>query len=441
MRRYSYFQKVSAALTDLLVVSKIMFSANLLDVIESQGPVLSYDSPPSTVIFVRFDYGRGVGYVLLCCKDMLIAAAAREGSKKVFGNDALRAIGNKKGTSYVYSVLLENLPSTLKPDVEKAVGECRELRYPDSLLGTQLYGLKIGNSVLVSTDFITVLPAESDNQREVLVLPSEALIIGKNGKVILSSLALDLCIALANNVEISSLFIPQTEYSSVNDIITAPPSIVIPWTSATLLDSYLERMKENSARTVLREIIQYVIRAHELGIAHLWLDPGKVLIGSPSKTKNRQVFITGFLGKFPQGLVRFTNPSYCDPYLLLGVEGVVTDIYSLGMIVLKSLTRSTLETRKEITAALRDALIGTHPEDIKSKSELYSIVFSTARKDPHRLRSTLSRIANNDIIKRRDRIVLTKVKDRKLREVLTRCISLIIDERPRNAEELLEVLQ
>jgi len=441
MRRYSYFQKVSAALTDLLVVSKIMFSANLLDVIESQGPVLSYDSPPSTVIFVRFDYGKGIGYILLCCKDMLIAVAAREGSKKVSGIDALKMIRNRKGTSYVYSILLENLPSVLKPDVEKAVGECRELRYPDSLLGTQLYGLKIGNSVLINTDFITVLPAELDNQKEILILPSDALIIGKNGKAILSSLALDLCVALANNVEVSGLFIPRTEYNSVNDIITAPPSIVIPWTSATLLDEYFKRAEKDIAKAILREVTQYVVRAHELGISHLWLDPGKILVRIPSEKGPEQIFITGFLGKFPQGLVRFTNPSYCDPYLLLGVEGVVTDVYSLGMIVLKSLTGSTLESRREITAALRDALIGTRPEDVKGKSKLYSIVFSTARKDPSKLRSTLSKIMNNDIVKRQDRAILTKVKDRKLREVLTRCLSLNIDERPRSAGELLEVLQ
>jgi len=441
MRRYSYFQKVSAALTDLLVVSKIMFSANLLDVIESKGPVLSYDSPPSTVIFVRFDYGKGIGYILLCCKDMLIAAATREGNKKVFGNDALKMIRNKKGTSYVYSILLENLPNALKSDVEKAVGECRELRYPDSLLGTQLYGLKISDNVLIDTEFMKVLLAESDNQKQVLILPSDALVVSMNERIILSSLALDFCVALANNIEVSGLFIPRTKYGSVNEIITAPPSIIIPWVSAILLDNYLKSKERSSARTILAEVIQYVIRAHELGIVHLWLDPRKILVGLSPDGNPKQIFIAGFLGKFPKELIRFINPSYCDPYLLLGAEGVVADVYSLGMIILESLTGSTLESRREITAVLRDALIGAHPEDIKGKSELYSILFSIARKNPSKLRNALSKVVNNDIIKRQDRAILTKVKDRELREVLMRCVSLNIDERPKTAKELLEVLR
>ncbi len=441
MRRYSDFRKVSEALSDLLVISKIMFSANLLDIVESQGPVLSYDSPPSTVIFVRFDYGEGIGYVLLCCKDMLIATAARERGRKVFGDDALRLIRNRKGTSYVYSILLENLPDTLRPSVEKAVGECRELRYPDSLLGTQLYGLKIGNDVLINTEFIVVLPAELDNRRQILVLPSDTLVVGKDGRAILSSLALDFSVALANGVEVSGLFIPRTEYGSVNDLVAAPPSFVIPWASVTLLDNLIRQGKKDFARSVLRRVVQYLTHAHEIGITHLWLDPKKILVTSvPGMRGSMQVFITGFLGKFPKGLTRFANPSYCDPYLLLGIEGTHTDVYSLGMIVLETITGSTLGSRAEIVLALRDALIGTQPSKAKEKSNLYSFIFSIARKDPSKLKDALGRIMKNNTVIRRDRAVLAKVRDKRLREVLVRCLSLDISERPKEAKELLNVL-
>ncbi len=441
MRRYSDFRKVSEALSDLLVISKIMFSANLLDIIESQGPVLSYDSPPSTVIFVRFDYGKGIGYVLLCCKDMLIATAAREGSKKVFGDDALKLIRNKKGTSYIYSILLENLPDTLRPSVEKAVNECRELRYPDSLLGTQLYGLKIGNDVLVKTEFIVVLPAELDDRKQILVLPSDTLVISKDGKAILSSLALDFSAALANGVEVSGLFIPRTEYNSVNDLVTAPPSLVLPWTSVTLLDNLMRQGKKEFTGSILRRVVQYLVRAHEVGIVHLWLDPKKILVTSvPGARNSMQVFITGFLGKFLKGLTQFVNPLYCDPYLLLGIEGTHTDIYSLGMIVLETITGSALESRAEIVLALRDASIGAQPSKAKEKSDLYSFIFSTTRRDPGKLKDTLVKIMKNDMVVRRDRVVLAKIRDKKLRDVLVRCLSLDISERPKEAKELLNAL-
>ncbi len=441
MRRYSNFQKVSEILSDLLVVSKIMFSADLLDIIETRGPVLSYDSPPSTVVFVRFDYGEGKGYVLLCCKDMLIAAAAREGSRRVFGDDALKLIRDKKGTSYVYGVLLENLPSMLRPSVEDAVNECRELRYPDSLFGTQLYGLKVGNDVLINTEFTVVLPAELDNRKQVLLLPSDALVVSKDGKVILSSLALDFSVALANGVRVSGLFIPRTEYGSVNDLVAAPPSIVIPWASVTLLDNIMRQGKKDFAKIVLRSVVQYLGRAHEIGVTHLWLDPKKILVTpAPELGSPTQVFITGFLGRFPNGLTRFVNPSYCDPYLLLGIEGTHTDVYSLGMIVLETITGSTLRSRAEIVLALRDALTGTQPSRAKERSDLYSFIFSIARKDPGKLKDALSRIVKNDAVVKWDRAVLAKVRDKRLREVLARCLSLDISERPKEAKELLNVL-
>ena len=441
MRRYSDFRKVSEALSDLLVISKIMFSANLLDIIESQGPVLSYDSPPSTVVFVRFDYGEGIGYVLLCCKDMLIATAAREKGRKVFGDDALKLIRNKKGTSYIYSILLENLPDTLRSSVERAVGECRELHYPDSLLGTQLYGLKIGNNVLVKTEFIVVLPAELDNRKQILVLPSDTLVVSKDGKAILSSLALDFSVALANRVEVSSLFIPRTEYGSVNDLVAAPPSLVIPWASATSMDNLMKQGKKDFARSILKRVTQYLIRAHEIGIAHLWLDPKKILVTSvPGTRSSVQILITGFLGRFPKGLIRFANPFYCDPYLLLGLEGIHTDVYSLGMIVLETMTGLTLESRAEIVLALRDALVGTQPSGAKGKSDLYSLIFSTARKDPSKLKDAFVKIMKNDRVVRRDRATLAKVRDKKLRDVLVRCLSLDISERPKEAKELLNAL-
>ncbi len=441
MRRYSNFQKVSEIFSDLLVISKIMFSADLLDIIETQGPVLSYDSPVSTVVFVRFDYGEGKGYVLLCCKDMLIAAAAREGSRRVFGDDALKLVRDKKGTSYVYGVPLENLPSMLRPSVEKAVNECRELRYPDSLLGTQLYGLKVGNDVLISTEFIVVLPAELDGQKQILVLPSDTLVVSENGKIILSSLALDFSVALANGVRVSGLFIPRTEYGSVNDLVTAPPSLVIPWASVTLLDNVMKQGKEDFARIVLRRVIQYLTRAHEIGVAHLWLDPKKVLVTPvPEKGGSTQVFITGFLGRFPRKLTRFVNPSYCDPYLLLGIEGTHNDVYSLGMIVLETIAGSTLGSRAEIVLALRDALIGAQPSRAKEKYDLYSFIFSIARRDPSKLKDTLSKVVENDVVVKRDKAVLAKVRDKRLREVLAGCLSLDISERPKEAKELLNVL-
>ena len=441
MRRYSNFQKVSEILSDLLVISKIMFSADLLDIIESQGPVLSYDSPPSTVIFVRFDYGEGKGYVLLCCKDMLIAAAAREGSRRFFGDDALKLIRSKKGTSYVYGVLLENLPNTLRPSVEKAVDECRELRYPDSLFGTQLYGLRVGNDVLINTEFTVVLPAELDDRKQILVLPSDTLVVRKGGEVILSSLALDFSVALANGVRVSGLFIPRTEYGSVNDLVTAPPSLVIPWASVTLLNNIMRQGKKDFARIVLRRVVQYLARAHEIGVAHLWLDPKKVLVTpAPEKGGSTQVFITGFLGRFPRELTRFVNPSYCDPYLLLGIEGTHNDVYSLGMIVLETITGSTLESRAEVVLALRDALIGAQPSRAKEKSDLYSFIFSIARRDPSKLKDTLSKVVESDVVVKRDKAVLAKVRDKRLREVLAGCLSLDISERPKEAKELLNVL-
>ncbi len=441
MRRYSNFQEISEYLSDLLIVSKIMFSANLLDIIESRGPVLSYDSPPSTVIFVRFDYGKGVGYVLLCCKDMLVAAAAREESRKVFGEEALRLIRSRKGTSYVYGVMLENIPENLRSGVEKAVSECRELSYPDALLETQLYGLKIGNDVLMSTDFIVVLPAELDSKKHVLILPSDTFMAGEFGRITLASLALDFSIALVNNVSVSGIFIPRTTYDKVNDLVTAPPSIAISWANAFTLASIMRQGRIDIIKDILKKAAQYLSRAHEVGVTHLWLDPQKILVTlTPDRDAPMEVFISGFLGRFPKKLVKFVNPSYCDPYVLLGAGGTHTDTYSLGMMILEAVTGSTLETRAEIVLALRDALMNTQPGPAGRKSGLYSLIFSAARKDLEGLRDVLNRLVGNHKISRRDKAVLAKVKNRELRDTLARCLSLNIKERPTKIEELVNSL-
>ena len=435
MRRYSGFDKVSEALSDLLTISKILFSADLLDIIRSRGLNLKHSPPSGKALFLRFEYGGGVAYALICCENEVTGFTLREGRKWVPGLEGIRRLKDVDGVTYVYGVSIDSLPEPIRSEALKAVRECRKLTYPDSLLGTQLYGFRIGSSVLVKSRHYIAIPAEREGVEYVLILPSEEVLKKDLSAYIVTSMALDFTIAVRGGYGgvVVGAVLPRSEYGDLDELVATPPALILRWREV----STLSKLGGAEAAASLLRATRYVASAHSMGLPHLWLDPSKVLIGKGGEGAEGTV-VLGFLGRYSRSFARLVDERYGDPYAFVGVGGTKNDVYSLGMMFIESITGRVPKSYVAIAAAVKSIVTGT-PKSLEGVEE--SVVRGLRDAVRRSVDSLINYLSKLDLrLKKLEERLFRRIGDASLRKALMSCVSLNLEERFPSAQELYNVL-
>ncbi len=435
MRRYKDFDKVSEALSDLLTISKILFSADLLDIIRSRGLNLKHSPPSGKALFLRFEFEGGVAYALICCEDEVTGFTLREGRKWVPGAEGIRRLKDVDGVTYVYGVSIDSLPEPIRSEALKAISECRKLTYPNSLLGTQLYGFRVGSSVLIKSRHYLAVPAEREGVEYVLILPSEEILEKDLSAYMVTSMALDFTIAVRGGYGgvVVGAVLPRYKYSDLNELIAMPPALILRWSRV----STLAGSGGGKATSSLLKATRYIARAHSMGLPHLWLDPSKVLIGRGREGREGTV-VLGFLGRYSRSVARLVDERYGDPYAFVGMGSARSDVYSLGMMFIESLTGRVPKSYVGIATVMKSIATGT-PRSLESVNE--SLIRGLRDAVKGGVDSLINYLSKLDLkLKKLEERLFRRIGDAGLRKALRSCVSLNLEERFPSAQELYNVL-
>lgn len=454
IRYYKSVENASSVISDLLILSKILFISELMEVNKIPADQLikyiQRIEPGSKLIMIAINNESLKAYIMIACSK-IIAAYLRDTGTMTIGKEVLRKLSSKGQNLmvYTYSIPTDKLPEELKPFVYEAFKECGMTEEIKDFVGTSPYGYEITDFMGQVASIHTAL--YSRDEKITIIVPNPTFWNTELLKNIKESLLMDYIVlkALSNDktqlnkyvamtAKAVGLAIPRNTYRMLREFMTSPPALIIEGQiSESIGDKVAELTNRNELMKVcLKSLLNYLRKAHSIGIHHLWLSTDKVLL---NVTENdMKVLILGFLGskKNFNGIQKLANPAFIDPLFLLGISSPKkADIYSFGMIAFFLYSNgSTIKWREILTGYL----LRKYPrkEVLKNlKTENLSKIIKHLGDNTTDLVNVLK---ETDAYEKADLRYLKLVKDRKLREIIKKCIVLNDEQRFKNFDEVMD---
>ncbi len=447
----------SSVISDLLVLSKILFISELMEVNKiPANQLIKYVrgiKSDKKLVMLAINNESLKGYILIACS-RIIAAYLRTPETSAVGIEVLRRLssGDHNLMVYTYSIPTDKLPEELKPFVFEAFKECGIIEGLKDFIGTSPYGYVITDFIGQVTDIHAAL--YSRNEKATIIIPNpkhwntellnpakESLFIDYMVLKALSNHRTEYNKCVATAAKVIGLAIPRGNYKTINQFVNSPPALILDGQVGETIENKITELtsRKELMKVCIKSLLNYLRIAHSMGIHHLWLSTDKIFLNI--KENIMKVLILGFLGnkKNFNAIQKFVNPAFIDPLFILGASSPKkADVYSFGMVAFYLYSNGTIiKWRKYLTGYL----LNKYPrkEVLKSlKTENLSKITKHLGNEAGDLIHVLK---ESETYEKADLRYLRAIKERKLREVIHKCIVLNDEHRFKNLDEVMKELE